>query len=212
MHKGIVLLVKPEETSREAILDKVDEFMEQYGDGDVWDWKQIGGRWTNTLAPKYKEFHEWANALLEKQEEVKKGKPTDWISQDTVDQNSSVLQSKWEEIGMKGQNPYCNHYELGEEGGVYDVMPLSECIDAVKELQQDPIAAGREEFSAAEKWLNGERAINDYRMYGYCLKKAGEIFSQDFCFDCNIFNVEADNYSIPTELDGWFAVMVDIHN
>ena len=52
MHKGVILLTKA--SDKEEALDSVREFLENYGDGDVWDWYQIGGRWSNTLAPKEK--------------------------------------------------------------------------------------------------------------------------------------------------------------
>lgn len=50
MHKGVILLVKAE--SKENALEQVKDFMEPYGEGFVWDWYQIGGRWNNELAPK----------------------------------------------------------------------------------------------------------------------------------------------------------------
>ncbi len=41
MHKGVILLIKA--SQRDEAKDKVQEFMVQYGDGDIWDWYVIGG-------------------------------------------------------------------------------------------------------------------------------------------------------------------------
>ena len=61
MHKGVILLVKAD--NKEDAIDKVTEFLEPYGDGDVWDWYSIGNRWHNLLAPKQKadEFNKWVH-------------------------------------------------------------------------------------------------------------------------------------------------------
>ena len=50
MHKGVILLIAVE--SKDDALEEVEGFLERYGDGNVWDWYQIGGRWNNTFAPK----------------------------------------------------------------------------------------------------------------------------------------------------------------
>lgn len=47
MHKGVILLTKAK--NREEAKAKAEEFLEPYGDGDVWDWYVIGGRWSGTL-------------------------------------------------------------------------------------------------------------------------------------------------------------------
>ena len=49
MHKGVIILVEAED--RQDAMNKVEDFLEPYGDGDVWDWYSIGNRWHNTLAP-----------------------------------------------------------------------------------------------------------------------------------------------------------------
>lgn len=54
MHKGVILLVEAEDSS--GAIDKVNEFMERYGEGDVWDWFVIGGRWSGLLNNKRASF------------------------------------------------------------------------------------------------------------------------------------------------------------
>ena len=47
MHKGIIALVKAR--SAEQAKELVANYIEPYGDGDVWDWYEVGGRWNGTL-------------------------------------------------------------------------------------------------------------------------------------------------------------------
>jgi len=211
MHKGIILLVKPDENEQDVVISQIREFMEGY-EGSVWDWYQIGGRWTNKLAPKNKEFLEWVESFLLSKEPERDGKKVDWISQNTVVKHQKELQDKWIELGMEGQNSYCDHYQLGDDGNVYDVIPLSKCLETVKDYSYDYIEQGKKELVEAEYWLTGKKGKNDYNMYGYCLTKAGKIFNQNFCFDCNVYNITEDDYSIPENVDGWWAVMVDMHS
>ena len=51
MHKGVILLVKSE--NKDNVNGLVEEFMEPYGNGNVWDWYVIGGRWSGTLSGKH---------------------------------------------------------------------------------------------------------------------------------------------------------------
>lgn len=211
MHKGIILLVKPEFNDRGTALEQVRDFMEDH-ENSVWDWWVVGGRWTQTLCSKVKEFNKWANEFLLSKEPKVDGKNSEWISQQTVDDNQDVLQKQWKKMGLTGKNSHCNHYELGDNGGTYDVMPLSECLDVVNSWKQDHIEEGKKKLKDAEGWLNGEIKTNSYDMYGYVITKAGKLFQQEFFDECNVFNVENSNYSVPEDVDGWWAVMVDIHN
>lgn len=204
MHKGVILIVKAQDKDETISLAK--EFLESYKD-DVWDWYQIGGRWQNALAPKGKEFFEKTKSILEKKD--------GFISQSEVDNKQSQLQKLWEELGMKGSNPYSDHYKLDENGNYYDVLPLSECLEIVKDWKQTQKDAKKEEKKAKE-WLNKKdkngKKYKDYRMYGYCLKIAGHLYHQDFCFDCNVFNTEDYDYSIPKNVENYYAIMIDMHN
>jgi len=209
MHKGIIVLTKAEDKAE--ALKNVKGFLGEYEE-TVWDWYAIGGRWSGTLSPHNKEFVEKAKGILKPEE-------GGFVSQKEVDNNQGELQSMWESIGGIGTNPYFDHYKLPDDGGVEDIMPLSECIEIVKEWEQTIEVAKKEELDA-KRWLaiggNIRRDKNepwdDWNMYGYSLRKAGELYQQNFCFDCNVFNTETYNYSIPDDTTGYFAVMVDIHN
>lgn len=204
MHKGVILLTKA--SDREEAIDNVESFLESYGDGDVWDWYQIGGRWSNTLASKDKK-EEWGNIIKTflKQEE--------WgISQQEINNNAVRLQEEWEKLGLKGRNPYSDHYSLPKDGDEYDILPLSECIDVVKEWVKDR----KEEMAAVwGKMIEAKKDVEygKYDMSGYYAGVYRDLNYGNFSFECNVF--DTDNFeseTIPEEIEGWWAVMVDMHN
>ena len=131
MHKAVILLTKAE--NKEDAVEKIKEFMEQYN-GDVWDWYQIGGRRSGTLAPKYDEYMEKADVLLKQH---KSNTHDEFITQASVDDNVPQLRSLWQELGMTGQCPYNDHYHMEEDGNDYDVLPLADCIKKVRDWQQN---------------------------------------------------------------------------
>ena len=200
MHKGIIILVKAD--SKENALNKVhDDFMPQYQD-QVWDWYAIGGRWSQTLAPKYVEF-------------LKAIKQFDLQYTSGVEKHREELQKIWEDLGMKGLSPYADHYKLPDDGAYYDVIALESCIKRVQDWQQSPEDGFKELEEAKERWLEKPKEKGnepDLNMYGYSLKNVAHLFQQDFSFETNVFNTESYNFSIPEDMEGWFAVMVDIHN
>lgn len=212
MHKGIILLVKPDkqDATRDDVLSQVNSFMEYY-EHSVWDWWVVGGRWTQTLSTKTKEFMIKADKFL-KEKSANEGVIDGIILQKVVDGSQPDLQAMWENMGCVGKNPYCNHYEIDKGGQFYDILPLSECLDVVNEWKQDYIEAGKEKLKKAEDWINGKVKVSNYSMYGYCLTIAGKLFQQEFFDGCNVFNTKQFNYSVPEDVTGWWAVMVDVHN
>lgn len=206
MHKGCIILVKAEDKS-EAI-EKVNDFMEPYGDGDVWDWFSIGGRWSNTLAPKKlrEEWDEIAKNILPKNEHG-------WLSQDDVDKNQAALQKAWNDLGLKGENPYFNHYKLGSEGSAYDCVPLTECVDTVKEWVKDLGKEADELFEKLTEERQKEKNGDKGTMSAYYAGLYKDATYQNFCFESNVFNLETDEgEKMPEDNEGFFAVMIDMHN
>lgn len=201
MHKGTILLTDAE--TREQAISQIREFMEEYGDDKVWDWYVVGGRWHGLLAENHDKFYAESKKILES-----KG---DFVYQSEVDKKQKELQALWESLGESGQNPCCNHYKLPDDGEDMDAMPLDKCMAKVKEWHQDPIKAGKEAEVDAQEWLNGKRGKDNYNMYGFCLRKAGEIYQQNFSFEANIYNINSCNFEIPKDIDGWWAVIVDMH-
>lgn len=214
MHKGVILLVKADD--RGDALDKVNEFMEPYGEGDVWDWFSIGNRWHNTLAPtdKVKLFNEW----MEKNYPVVFAPGGYSIKEVENDVDRPIIQQKWVELGLKSINPYYSSYgfdlpDRHGEGDDYNIVPLSECIDVVKEWVRDleevkerefnEIVAAREKYKAEGGWDMSAYHANQYKNAVY----------NNFCFDSSVYDItESVGEKIPDNIDGYWAVMVDMHN
>ncbi len=95
MHKGVILLTQA--VTKEEAKDNVEHFLEPYGNGDVWDWYVIGGRWSGVLNLKAKEF--WKTAK-------KECPPTHeklGYSNKDVEKYSKEFQEIWDRIEGKGQ-------------------------------------------------------------------------------------------------------------
>jgi hypothetical protein len=207
MHKGIILLIKS--TNKAGALTETRDFLKE--NGDVWDWYQIGGRWSGTLSPFTKSFYEKAKEILSPDKD-------EFILQSVVDAKQNELQQLWQSLGAEGPNPYSDHYHMDNDGNPYDVVPLNTCLPIVQEWQQT-IEDAHEEKEKANRWLaigggkdKDGNPYDDWNMYGYCLKKVANLYQQNFFFDCNIFNTETYNYSIPEDIENYYAVMIDIHD
>lgn len=207
MHKGVILLT--EASNKKEALEKVESFLEPYGKGNVWDWYAIGGRWNNTLAPKelIDQFH-----IVVDNQILKKTDGMPFISQQQVEQNQDKLQEAWESLELKGLNPYCNHYQLPEEGNTYDVVKLSDCIDTVKEWIINVPGALEELWNSM---VEARKEVDNYKysMVGYLAGKYKDLEYDNFSFETNVYNIDTDEAEkLPELLDGWWAVMVDMHN
>ena len=209
MHKGVILLVKAE--NKEDALEQVENFMEPYGNGLVWDWYQIGGRWNNTLAPK--DLIDQYNIIVDNQILIKEDE-LPFISQRQVDNNQERLQKEWENLGLKGKNSYCNHYQLSDEGNYYDVVKLEDCLETVKEwvkdLDKEKENCWNEMMQAKEDAKQGK-----YDMSGYYAGIYKNLDYGEFSFESNVFDItknEAEEIPDEAEIKDYFAVMVDMHN
>ena len=134
------------------------------------------------------------------------------ITQQEIDKNAVKLQNTWENLGLKGTNPYTDHYSSEADGNAYDVLPLNECLPTVKDWVKDRVKEKEkyweELLSAKEKADNGE-----YDMSGYYAGIYRDLAYGNFSFECNVFNIDDyDSESIPEDIEGWWAIMVDMHN
>lgn len=198
MHKGVVLIVKAD--NREEAKEKADEFMERYGEGNVWDWYVIGGRWSGTMNEKNNAFNEAVRQKFQPKHDF-------GYSMQEVEALRPQLQALWEEMGGKGVNTWSRD-QYRHEGFPDDILPLSECLAVVKEYGGDP----DEKIKGMEERAEEYKQKGDKIMRGYMMRCAGEMLSQNFCFNCNVYNTEEYNYSIPEDPAGFFAVMIDMHN
>jgi len=207
MHKGVILLLKA--NNREDVISKVNGFMEQYGNGNVWDWWRIGGRWMNAMAPmdKIKEYNKLMKELL------------GWVdgqfgySTSELEKNRDKLQEIWENLGLKGKHPYYYNagfsFDMPEDGEYYDILPLSEAIDKVIDWTKEIENKAEEYFN---DMLKAREEDKDSAMSAYYAKRYAELKCQEFSFECNIYNIEKNDFSIPKEFNGWYACMIDMHN
>lgn len=204
MHKGIIMITKA--NSRDDAQENVAEFLDGYGDGQVWDWYVVGGRWSRMLNSLASSFEDKAPQYLKSI-----NLDSEFISSHDIKVNGEKLQKIWEDMGGSDTNPWQKD-TYAEDGHDDDIMPLKDCLDIVKEYGFDPIQKGKEELKEAENRLNDKEDRCSYSTYGYCLKIAGSLFAQDFCFDCNVYNIETYDYSIPKDIEGYYAVVIDMHN
>lgn len=194
MHKGVILIVKAE--NRIEANEAAESFLEQYGEGDVWDWQVIGGRWTGLLDG------------YDPQKDPKNYATCKYCG-GTGDRKDLAPPSWKKECGgcnaCHGTGKALNFSYAPHKN---DIMPLAKCIEAVKEYAE---GVDKEEQEYSER-IKEYATKGDRMMQGYCLKRQGELIAQDFCFDCNVYNVEKEDYSIPTDPEGFWAVVVDMHN
>lgn len=206
MHKGVILLAKA--SNRDEALTQVDSFLENYGDGDVWDWYVIGGRWSGTLNAKSKEFFVAAEKHF-KQAYPEKENP--FLTTAMVQEQSVALGEIWSSIGGVGLNPYTrdNYNSVGEDD---DAIPLNDCVEVVKDWTRDTDAEAEELWN---KMLEAKKEDAPHDMSAYYAKRYAEAKYDEFCFECNVYDIDEQTNNPAHALenaDQYFAVMVDMHN
>jgi hypothetical protein len=188
--------------------------MEPHGDGMVWDWFAIGNRWHNTLAPidKVKSFTQ------EVQELYPQLKGSYSINSVENSKDRAIIQELWQAHGLRDKNPYYSAYgfDVEESEDDYNVVPLSECLETVKSWVKDL------EDTANKAW---NRMIEEHNkeidrgagfgMSAYYAKAYYNAKNGNFCFDSNVFNIsdhEAEVMPDKSEINAYWAVIVDMHN
>jgi len=117
------------------------------------------------------------------------------------------LQAAWRALGMAGQHPYCDHYHLPEDGNVYDVMPLKDCLSFVSSWVQDPKKV-EEKLNHDKEYWKDDPSMLEYLDGLYLSYKDGE-----FSFESNVYNIDTgEAESLPKNITNYWAVMVDMHN
>ncbi len=211
MHKGVVLLTKAD--TREDALANVETFMENYGEGKVWDWYTVGGRWHNALAPNTEGFYK---LMHEKYPFVKDGMYSIDKVENSIDK--PIIQEMWESLGLKGKNPYYSSYGFDGEDTQedYNVVPLKDCLQEVKlwvrDIKEDAEKLFLKIVEAREDEKNKpENKYNTMSAYYAGLYK--DVVYNNFCFESNVYNcTKEEGESIPENIEEYWAVMVDMHN
>jgi len=206
MHKGVILLMKA--SDKDEVLEKTQAFMVQYGDGDVWDWYVIGGRWSGTLNSKSKEFFLKAEAHFKK---MYPDKGDAFLSTKMVQEQAQALELIWESLEGEGLNPYArsSYDDFGNED---DILPLSTCTDVVKEWTKD---LNQEAENYWAKMLEAKKPESALDMSAYYANRYAEARYDEFCFESNVYDIENETNNPSQaleEVDEYFAVMIDMHN
>lgn len=201
MHKGVILLMKAED--REGALSQANSFMnDNGGDWHIRDWYVIWGRWTSTLAVNRKEFDKKMKELVPVTDE------RFWYDVRTVENNRWLAQKTREELWMVWPSPWENHYDVHNDWWVYDVIPLKDCVDIVKEWVSDLEKEAQEYRDKMIEYKKLEDDMSAHYAWLYKNAKYG-----NFSFDSNVYDVS--NYEaekLPDDIEWYRAVMVDMHN
>ncbi len=209
MHKGVICLTQA--ADRDEAVSNIESFLEQYGDGDVWDWYVIGGRWSGTLNAKTNEFFEKAKAHFAAAYPDNK---QPFLTQNMVDEQAAALQKIWEEMGETSKNPYSRD-QYKDVTGDDDVVLLSDCVDVVNDWKKDLNAEAEQYF---QKMLEAREKENENptdTMSAYYAGLYRDCKYDSFSFESNVYDTV--NYTNnPEEAlkdpSKWYAVMVDMHN
>lgn len=211
MHKGVIILVDAE--NRQDAIEKVENFLEGYGDGRVWDWYSIGNRWHNVLAPadKLGEFDEWIHETYKDVFDKHGSYSIDKLENET---DRPIIQAKWESLGLKGLNTYYSSYgfDAKDTEDDYNVVPLKDCVETVKKwcknTEEEREKAWKEMIKARKEAKKGK-----YDMSGYYAERYKNAVYGDFSFDSNVYDASVGvGEKIPENIEDYWAVMVDMHN
>jgi hypothetical protein len=213
MHSGVILIVKAQ--NRKEALKAADAFLEPYGGDRVWDWYQIGGRWTGTLTgydpEKDPRNHETCSQCdgtgfrrdaLGNEERAKD--PTYTCNGcGTFDVDKKVWSHGPLDPGKSVKWP-TEWVEVDD-----NAMPLSD--KRVRKVVRDWTKDWKKE-RLAEITKMMRHWKKDEHMTGYLLKKKGEVLADDFSFESKVFDTERWTNSPPRTSVGYWAVMIDMHH
>ena len=211
MHKGVICLTKA--TDKDEAISNVESFLEQYGNGDVWDWYVIGGRWSGLLNPKHNLFQEKAEKHF-KAAYPEKEHP--FLTQNMVEEQSAALDTIWAEIGGTGKHPY-QRDSYANGGADDDSVPMSTCLEIINEWKTDMRAEAEKHFEkmleAREKEKGNDSKFNTMSAYYAGLYK--DCLYDNFSFESNVYNIDEGTNDVTSALenpDKYYAVVVDMHN
>jgi hypothetical protein len=208
MHKAVICLTRA--SSEQEAHDNVVNFLEDYGDGDVWDWYVIGGRWSGTLNPLNKEFMEKAEVHF-KAAYPENENP--FLTQNMVKEQDAALQEIWDTLGGEGNHPY-GRDQYKDVTANDDILPLSTCQEVVKEwtINREAIL---EECWAKLLAADADRKNGKYDMRGYYAKEFHDWAYDKFSFNSNVYDID-ERTNNPEhafeDVNEYYAVIVDMHN
>lgn len=205
MHKGIIMLVKAED--KDAALNETRSFLEDY-EGQVWDWYAIGGRWNKMLHPLYKKFSAQVLKASKLYERIKQKMSPEDLADD--------YQLIWETLGGTGKNPYSDDtpYKTEEDD---NVCLANECKRVIKKWEVDMNSQAEEHYKRMVHERKKETRLKkankpSWPYSAYYAKLYANCKYDDFSSESNVYDITNSTNKVPAKLDGYYAVMVDIHH
>ena len=61
------------------------------------------------------------------------------------------------------------------------------------------------------KLAEKQKAAGNFSGCGYHLINAGQLYAQHLTVDTRVFNIDEEDYSVPTDGNGWQVIAVDFH-
>jgi hypothetical protein len=197
-HKPIILLVK---IPRNEIIDEIDYFMDDHY-LLLYDFYNIGGRSSGLFT-----YHLLDKTKKEMAYNEFNGKHA-WYINRSITRNhrrrqfNTIFYKYFPDF--KGIPP---QWRDAEHGKIYedDIIQLDRVLPLVYEWHQDPVKEAEEYFKKAKENKEDPGIHKLYRNYAYDYK------NQEITRETNVYNITDENYTIPTETNGWWAVIIDIH-
>lgn len=212
MHKGVILLTKA--IDREIAISNIHDFMEGYKD-QVWDWYVIGGRWSGSLNLNIELFLEKANEALAIAYPDDKMLKEGLYSSMIIEENKAIFEKIWKELGETSTNPF-NRNQYNDIGDTDDIQPLSDCIDIIKEWTKDMDEKAEEYWEKMLKEHESEVGENKKStMSAYYAGMYKDCRYDNFSFESNVYDIENQTNNPEkalSEPNGYYAIMVDMHN
>lgn len=214
MHYLLILINKAE--NEETALNNVENFLELF-EGDLFDYYKIGGRWNNYLAPKNikMEHEKWVKERF-KDAFYKDGSYNISIIEEK--DNRIEIQKKWIELGGKGFNPFFSVHVFGNEKHPYNIVPVKDCLDNIKEVMRTVASIEAEREKRWEELLKLRNEKENPVLVEWAALALAKAYDIDLNEETTVYlidkNVEITDQNINIlndHLDEYYAVVVDIH-
>jgi len=91
---------------------------------------------------------------------------------------------------------------------------LSSGALAEKRTELDEFTKGWDWKESADEFLKmarKQKAAGNFSGYGSHLINAGQLYAQHLTADTYAFNIDEEDYSVPTDDNGWLVIAVDFH-
>ncbi len=219
MHKGMILITEAQDKNEAE--SKVENFLEEYKH-QVWDWYVVGGRWSGVItSPIFnlnkKKKEEFEKMLYDGKSWINGGKNE--IGKDQKNKRTEMMFRK-HFPDFKGRNPYIDKSD-GD-----DIVPLPKAMNAIKDWAYNLFEQAEKEYwplvleekrKLKAQLKKGEEV--KHSMVGFYAKEYGNMMGGYFNFDTNVYNIDEYEHIEPHHIkelkkkkEGYFAVMVDLHN